>query len=104
MTVHPGDLRGAFDLSGRVAVVTGAGSGIGRASAAALAAAGATVVGADLDGDAAGATAEAIGGAARGVRVDVSRAQEVDELIEGTAREHGRLDVVVNNAGVMHEQ
>jgi 3-oxoacyl-[acyl-carrier protein] reductase len=91
-------------LGGRVAVVTGAGSGIGRASAVALAAAGATVVGADVDGDAAVATAEAIGGAARGVRVDVSRAEEVEALIEGTAREHGRLDVVVNNAGIMHEQ
>jgi 3-oxoacyl-[acyl-carrier protein] reductase len=92
------------ELSGRVAVVTGAGSGIGRASAVALAAAGATVVGADVDGDAAVATAESIGGAARGARVDVSRAEEVDQLIEGTAREHGRLDVLVNNAGIMHEQ
>jgi 3-oxoacyl-[acyl-carrier protein] reductase len=92
------------DLSGRVAVVTGAGSGIGRASAVALAAAGATVVGADVDGAAAEATAEAIGDLARGVRVDVSRAEEVDELIEGTARDLGRLDILVNNAGIMHEQ
>ena len=92
------------DLAGRVAVVTGAGSGIGRASAVALAAAGATVVGADVDGDAAAATAQAIGGSARGVRVDVSKAEEVDELVEGTFREHGRLDILVNNAGIMHEQ
>jgi 3-oxoacyl-[acyl-carrier protein] reductase len=92
------------DLSGRVAVVTGAGSGIGRASAVALAAAGATVVGADIDGAAAEATAEGIGDRARGVRVDVSRAEEVDELIEGTARDLGRLDILVNNAGIMHEQ
>ena len=91
-------------LGERVAVVTGAGSGIGRASAVALAAAGATVVAADVDGDAAAATAESIGAAARGVRVDVSQPGEVDDLIEGTARDHGRLDVVVNNAGIMHEQ
>ena len=92
------------DLPGRVAVVTGAGSGIGRASAVALAAAGATVVGADIDGAAAEATAEGIGDRARGVRVDVSMAEEVDELIEGTARDLGRLDILVNNAGIMHEQ
>jgi 3-oxoacyl-[acyl-carrier protein] reductase len=92
------------DLAGRVAVVTGAGSGIGRASAMALAAAGATVVGADVDCDAAAATAASIGRSARGARVDVSRAEEVEELIEGTVRDHGHLDVVVNNAGIMHEQ
>jgi 3-oxoacyl-[acyl-carrier protein] reductase len=62
------------------------------------------VVAADIDAEAANATAAGIGGAARGLRVDVSRADEVDELVEGTAREHGRLDVLVNNAGIMHEQ
>jgi len=92
------------ELSGRVAVVTGAGSGIGRASAVALAAAGATVVCADVDGAAAEATASGIGEQGRSAQVDVSRAAEVDDLIEGAYREHGSLDVLVNNAGIMHEQ
>jgi 3-oxoacyl-[acyl-carrier protein] reductase len=99
------DPRQAFDLSGRVAVVTGAGSGIGRASATMLAAVGASVVCADVNGDAAETTAKQIvgdGGSASAAQVDVSRSTEVDKLVDGAAREHGRLDVMCNIAGIMH--
>lgn len=89
----------AFDLSGRVALITGAGSGIGRASAEVLAGAGAHVVCADIDEARARETADAVGGTAR--RVDVSRVDEVDELVSSTAAEHGRLDVMGNIAGII---
>lgn len=98
--------RGAFDLTGRVAVVTGAGSGIGRASAQVLAAAGAAVVCADINEEAANETASVIaraGGRAAAHRVDVARRSEVDGLVRGAAAEFGRLDVMCNIAGIMHE-
>jgi 3-oxoacyl-[acyl-carrier protein] reductase len=83
----------AFDLTGRVAVVTGAGSGIGAATAAAVAAAGATVIGADLP-PAAGET--------DGWRVcDVTDESAVAALGAAAVADHGRLDVWVNVAGVI---
>ncbi len=99
------DPREAFRLDGRVAVVTGAGSGIGRASAVMLAGAGASVVCADVDEARVKETAATIaeaGGSARGTAVDVTSSAEVDDLVEGAAREHGRLDVMCNIAGIMH--
>jgi len=89
--------------AGRVAVVTGGGSGIGRALAEALAAAGSVVVVADLDLTAAEAVADEIrsnGGRADAVTVDVADAASVDELAAGVIGRHGRVDVLCNNAGV----
>jgi NAD(P)-dependent dehydrogenase (short-subunit alcohol dehydrogenase family) len=85
-------------LQGRVAVITGAGSGIGLATARRFAAEGALVVAADLNEAAAKATAEEVGGDAIGV--DVADEQQVRELFDGVAARHGRLDVAFNNAGI----
>jgi 2-hydroxycyclohexanecarboxyl-CoA dehydrogenase len=84
---------------GALVVVTGAGSGIGRATAVAFAERGATVVCADLDGDAAektAATCDERGGTGRAERCDVTDAAAVTGLAERT----GPVDVLVNNAGV----
>jgi 3-oxoacyl-[acyl-carrier protein] reductase len=94
----------AFDLSGDVAVVTGAGRGLGRAIASRLAEAGAAVVCADVDDTTAKETASLIneaGGTASAFRVDVTRKAEVDALVAAAVAEHGRLDVMVNNAGIV---
>jgi NAD(P)-dependent dehydrogenase (short-subunit alcohol dehydrogenase family) len=91
-----------WDQSGRVAFVTGAGSGIGRATAIAFAAAGAAVLVADLDGDRARETAGlvgAAGGLAHPVAVDVSRLEQVEAAFDEAERRFGPVDVLVNNAG-----
>jgi NAD(P)-dependent dehydrogenase (short-subunit alcohol dehydrogenase family) len=88
--------------SNRVAIVTGAASGIGRAAADTLVDRGLSVVVADLDGE--GATKAALElsarGAAHAVQVDMSVAADVQRLMTETESVFGRLDVVVNNAGV----
>jgi 3alpha(or 20beta)-hydroxysteroid dehydrogenase len=85
-----------FSLAGKVAVVTGGASGIGEATARRFAVAGARVVIGDIND--ASAVANEIGGPA--VQADVSRENEVENLLESALREFGRLDVVVNNAGI----
>ena len=89
-------------LAGKVAVITGAASGIGKASSALFAREGAVVVMADLKreaGEAAAAEIVAAGGKAEFVVTDVSKEDDVRTLIDGAASRHGRLDVLYNNAG-----
>ncbi|SNQ49199.1 3-oxoacyl-(acyl-carrier-protein) reductase [Frankia canadensis] len=89
-------------FTGKVAVVTGAGSGIGRASAARLAAEGALVVVNDLRAEPAAETVRLIvdgGGSAEAVPGDVLEPGFVDRLLDGVAERHGRLDILHNNVG-----
>lgn len=86
-------------FDGKVAVVTGAASGIGKATAELFAREGAKVVVADLDGDRAAAVAASFGGI--GVACDVSNEAQVIGCIDRTLQEFGRWDIVVNNAGLM---
>lgn len=91
-----------FDLSGKVAVVTGGGTGLGRGMAGGLAQAGALVVVAGRRQDMAvraAAEIRAAGGKAEGVSVDVTRVQELPAFFEGVAKRHGGLDILLNNAG-----
>jgi short-subunit dehydrogenase len=93
-------LNGGVELAGKIAVVTGASHGIGRATVRALAARGATVVAAGLDDDALASVANEVGGSWLGV--DVRDPAHADELVKHTLDRHGRLDVVVANAGIGH--
>lgn len=90
-------------LAGKVAIITGAGSGIGRASAIMFAKEGASVVVADLDREKGMETVSLIkkgGGEARFVPVDVSNAADVEKMVRVTVDAYGKLDVLVNNAGI----
>lgn len=90
-----------MEIAGITAVVTGAASGIGKALAEALHRAGAArVVCADLDGDGARAVADGIGGVAE--RIDVSREDEIAELIERSEANVGPIGLFCSNAGIIY--
>src|SRR5690606_34392004 len=86
-------------LAGKIAVITGAGSGMGRAMAELFHAEGAKVVCADRTGREE-TVAAALGDAAVPVRVDVTRCEDVRRMIALAEERFGRLDVLVNNAGI----
>jgi NAD(P)-dependent dehydrogenase (short-subunit alcohol dehydrogenase family) len=87
-------------LKDKVALITGAGSGIGKASAVLFAREGARVVCVDVKGDAADATAREIGG--RAFAADVSKAKDAEAMVAFAEATYGRLDVAFNNAGIFH--
>jgi meso-butanediol dehydrogenase / (S,S)-butanediol dehydrogenase / diacetyl reductase len=91
-------------MTKKIAVVTGAGSGIGRAIAAELAARDHTVVATDLNLAAAEATAKEIGGDATALALDVTDAAQAKSVAGDVARRHGAIDVWVSNAGISKMQ
>jgi glucose 1-dehydrogenase len=98
--------RGMNGLAGKVAIVTGAGAGIGQGIAKRLGAEGASVI-VDYVGDAAGAeetktAIEQAGGEAEIVSADVTRSEDVRNLVDAAWKRFGSADILVNNAGIEH--
>ncbi len=89
-------------LDGKVAIVTGGGSGFGAGICAKFVVEGAQVVVADINFQAALDVAASLGAHARGLRVDVANAMDVRLMMEGAELHFGRIDILVNNAGVTH--
>ncbi len=98
--------RVTVDLSGRAALVTGAGRGLGRAIAQSLAAAGAKVACVDIDADALAETVQTIendGAQAEALTCDVTDSERVNEVVRQVVKQMGRLDILVNNAGITRD-
>jgi NAD(P)-dependent dehydrogenase (short-subunit alcohol dehydrogenase family) len=102
-TVKGGGLKmnELFDLTGKVAIVTGASRGLGRAMAVGLAGAGANVVVTDvLDTSETVEEIKKLGGKAIGIKADVSKKGDVERMVQQTIEKFGRVDILVNNAGI----
>ena len=90
-------------LKDKVALITGSGAGIGEAIAVAMAEAGAQVISVDIDGEAAQRTSDQAGEfqiKTKAIQADVGDLEDIDRMVQATVDDFGRLDVIVNNAGV----
>jgi NAD(P)-dependent dehydrogenase (short-subunit alcohol dehydrogenase family) len=97
------DFKKLFDLSGRIALITGAGAGFGEAIALGMAEYGCDVAAADLNLEAAQRTAAQVaerGRRSMAIRVDVSNPEEIGAMADATVRELGTIDILVNSAGI----
>jgi 3-oxoacyl-[acyl-carrier protein] reductase len=91
-------------LENKVCIITGGGRGIGRATAETFIDAGATVIIADFDDKTGTATADDLGEQCSFVNTDVSNTDSVQELVQSVKEQHGRIDVLINNAGILQDQ
>jgi NAD(P)-dependent dehydrogenase (short-subunit alcohol dehydrogenase family) len=102
LAIPPDYVRHLFDLDGRVAVVTGGGSGLGRAISLGYAQAGVSVVVADVNDEGAAETVRLVisqGGLASAAYLDVTQRSEIEALADRVEGEQGRVDILVNSAG-----
>ncbi|AEC20131.1 short-chain dehydrogenase/reductase SDR [Pusillimonas sp. T7-7] len=90
-------------LEGKVALITGAGSGFGEGTAKLFAREGAKVVIADLNEQAANRVASEIGSSALALKGDVSKREDVQNMVDASIKEFGSLDIVINNAAITHK-
>ena len=102
LTIPPDYVATLFDIAGRVAVITGGGSGLGRAIAIGYAQAGVHVVAADVNDDGTAETVRLVtdqGHAAEAAHLDVTQRVEIEALADAVVDRHGRVDILVNSAG-----